>query len=267
MMKRTTTIISLAVAAGLAAMSQAANPPQPAATPQAATTAPPKTSGGKLEVPNPTFDFGYAPQHTKVTHVYWLKNSGTDTLRITDVRPGCGCTKSPLSKHALSPGDSTDVQVTFSTGAYSNQVHKTATIIADPPDANLPLLSFTAFPVMYPDSLRPLTFSPALLDLDSLRKAQSSPTWEYNVSIKNRSDHDVQIREISPFPGNVRADLSKGSIGAGKEIALRVKIDPVAADSMISKSLTFELSDSTHTRYTLPIVKDTRWGPAAPSTH
>jgi len=42
----------------------------------------------RLEVKQNNFDFGYVPQGTSISHVFWLKNVGGDTLRITDVRPG-----------------------------------------------------------------------------------------------------------------------------------------------------------------------------------
>lgn len=35
-----------------------------------------------------TWDFGKVPQRNFVSHSYWIKNIGTDTLRIIKVRPG-----------------------------------------------------------------------------------------------------------------------------------------------------------------------------------
>ncbi len=35
-----------------------------------------------------TFDFGYVPQRSKATHLFWLCNGYDDTLRITKIAPG-----------------------------------------------------------------------------------------------------------------------------------------------------------------------------------
>ena len=49
----------------------------------------PKEAGkAKIEVPETSFDFGYVPQGVKISHVYWIKNVGSDTLFIRDVKPG-----------------------------------------------------------------------------------------------------------------------------------------------------------------------------------
>ena len=34
------------------------------------------------------FDFGYAPQNSKVAHIFWLYSIGDDTLKILKVKPG-----------------------------------------------------------------------------------------------------------------------------------------------------------------------------------
>ena len=82
----------------------------------------------QVTVTERTFDFGRAPQGVKIAHGFWLKNTGGDTLRIDDVKPSCGCTKAPLEKTVLAVGDSTMVNVIFSTGHYNSPVHKTASI-------------------------------------------------------------------------------------------------------------------------------------------
>jgi hypothetical protein len=41
-----------------------------------------------LSISQPVFDFGYAPQHSKISHIFWLKNTGDDTLKILKVVPG-----------------------------------------------------------------------------------------------------------------------------------------------------------------------------------
>ncbi|UCG62752.1 MAG: hypothetical protein JSV52_05570 [Candidatus Zixiibacteriota bacterium] len=45
-------------------------------------------AGPNLAIPEPSFDFGYVPQHAKISHVFWLHSTGDSTLVITKVTPG-----------------------------------------------------------------------------------------------------------------------------------------------------------------------------------
>jgi hypothetical protein len=42
----------------------------------------------EMTIAEPSFDFGYCPQNSKVSHVFWLHSTGTDTLNIVQVKPG-----------------------------------------------------------------------------------------------------------------------------------------------------------------------------------
>ncbi len=42
----------------------------------------------QLSIPDAAFDFGYAPQNSTISHVFWLYSTGTDTLKIIKVSPG-----------------------------------------------------------------------------------------------------------------------------------------------------------------------------------
>lgn len=42
----------------------------------------------KLTLPETEFDFGYAPQHSKISHIFWLYSTGDDSLKILKVVPG-----------------------------------------------------------------------------------------------------------------------------------------------------------------------------------
>lgn len=41
-----------------------------------------------LTIPESVFDFGYAPQKSKLTHKFWLKSTGDDSLIIDKIVPG-----------------------------------------------------------------------------------------------------------------------------------------------------------------------------------
>jgi hypothetical protein len=45
-------------------------------------------AGPSLTIPDPTFDFGYVPQNSTISHVFWLHSTGDDTLKIIKVSPG-----------------------------------------------------------------------------------------------------------------------------------------------------------------------------------
>ncbi len=42
----------------------------------------------RLTFSDSLFNFGYVPQNSKVSHVFWLYSTGDDTLRIIKVSPG-----------------------------------------------------------------------------------------------------------------------------------------------------------------------------------
>jgi len=46
------------------------------------------SEGAEAYFSETTWDFGKIPINSTVTHVFWLKNVGTDSLRILKVRPG-----------------------------------------------------------------------------------------------------------------------------------------------------------------------------------
>jgi hypothetical protein len=45
-------------------------------------------SAPRLILPESEFDFGYVPQNSKISHVFWLKSAGDDSLKILKVVPG-----------------------------------------------------------------------------------------------------------------------------------------------------------------------------------
>ena len=42
----------------------------------------------RLTIKNNSFDFGFVPQNSKISHNFWLYSTGEDTLRILRVKPG-----------------------------------------------------------------------------------------------------------------------------------------------------------------------------------
>ena len=42
----------------------------------------------RLVLPETSFNFGYVPQNSKISHVFWLYSKGDDSLIILKVVPG-----------------------------------------------------------------------------------------------------------------------------------------------------------------------------------
>ncbi len=42
----------------------------------------------KMSLPESVFEFGYVPQNSKISHIFWIHSTGTDSLKIIKVSPG-----------------------------------------------------------------------------------------------------------------------------------------------------------------------------------
>ncbi len=45
-------------------------------------------SAPRLTIAESTFNFGFVPQHSKISHDFWLFSTGDDELKILKVVPG-----------------------------------------------------------------------------------------------------------------------------------------------------------------------------------
>jgi hypothetical protein len=66
------------------------NPAEPDNSPPDNDTIPEDTVvlGPILTINEPEFAFGYTPQHSKISHTFYLYSAGDDTLEIVRVAPG-----------------------------------------------------------------------------------------------------------------------------------------------------------------------------------
>jgi hypothetical protein len=75
----------------------------------------------KLELPNPSYEFGSIPGRPDVAHVYSVQNTGTAELKVWNLVTSCGCTAAELSSSIIPPGQRADLTVTFDPDFHETQ--------------------------------------------------------------------------------------------------------------------------------------------------
>jgi hypothetical protein len=207
----------------------------------------------RLTITDGEFDFGFAPQNSQVTHVFWLHSTGDDSLKIVKVTPGCGCTQAPLQKENLAAGDSTQLEVVFSTGLYSNRVTKTPRIATNegPPDK---MVRITTDVVTNPDSTYPVVIHPYKLDLSQFGAKVRD---EIKFTIRNMSDQTLSPTLVYSPADFLEVTLPK-RIAAGKTAEGIVRVRKEHLDKPFIKSFTLQMDDEKRSRFTVPVTRSQR---------
>jgi len=207
-------------------------------------------AGPAVKISDAEFDFGRTSQHAVVSHRFVISSVGDDTLRITKVVPGCGCTKAPLADSVIAPGDQTVLELFFSTRSYRGFVDKTTYLETNIGEAR-EYIKISSELLPQPDTVMPIYLSPARLDVSQFkpevrRKAKfwihNRDTVDYQIKLIDYADQAFEVK----MPEMVKA---RDSAWGG------VIVRDDAIESEFEHSLTFEINDSNHTRYTLPVKR------------
>jgi hypothetical protein len=113
------------------------------------------------KIPQATFDklthsFGTINQNTVNTVSFKLTNNGQAPLIIRKTKASCGCTASEPKKMLLAVGESTSIDVTYSSGTKSGRQSQNVTIITNDPAQPKQLLRVEA-DVIAPNANTPTT--------------------------------------------------------------------------------------------------------------
>lgn len=200
-----------------------------------------------------SFEFGYAPQNSKISHVFWLKSVGDDSLKILQVKPGCGCTKAPLEKSILAPGDSTRLEVIFSTRSYRSRISKNPSIITNE-ESKPTHVRISSTVMTRPDSTYPIVIRPYKLDLSQFTDKRRD---RIEFAITNVSDKDLELTVIDTPEAFFEINLPS-SVKAGASATATLTLLPRGEESSFEKSITIEVGDSDHTRFTIPVKRTLR---------
>lgn len=101
-------------------------------------------AGPRVSFDKKVHDFGELKQNDRVFAKYQMTNTGKSTLIIRKVKGSCGCTAAASGKESLEPGESTEIEIAFTTGARTGKIRKNITVITNDPTNPVAKLEFTA---------------------------------------------------------------------------------------------------------------------------
>ena len=218
----------------------------------------PTTAEPILTLSEKSFDFGYVPQNSKVSHTFWLHNTGDRDLKITKVTPGCGCTQAPLDKELVTPGDSARLLIIFSSRLYFNYVAKSPVIECEGMDKPFSV-TVASFVIPRPDSARPLVLEPFKLDLSQFGDEVRD---RVTFSIVNTTNDQFELVVIDGVEEYGTLTLPE-KIEPGDTVEAQLVLKPEMLGKDLAESFTFQVDDKFRTRYTVPVrrkLKDPRVG-------
>lgn len=207
-------------------------------------------AGPVLTIEPENFVFGYAPQNSKVSHTFKLTNTGDETLKIDRVVPGCGCTKAPLKKDVLVAGESTELEIIFSTRRYNGKVMKHPSITSNG-SANPLKVTIQTDVITRPDSAYPVIISPYKLDISQFGERLRD---EMNFTLENRSDKDLKPTLID-YPADLMTVTLPELIPAGGSVKGKVELAESALPQEFEKSITLQFDDQGNSRYSIPVKR------------
>ena len=204
-------------------------------------------SAARIQFSEKFWDFGYVPRDMKVSHIFQIKNSGTDTLIITRVRSDCGCIHSPLSNSRIAPDQASELEVIFNPQRFRGEITKAISVTCN--DTTIPVsdIAFTAQVGMENPMVE---LEPGGVSFDTL---EPSEDLTKRVEVRNTSGRKLSI-SIAQAPRNfIDYRIEKLEISPEETTAIYFTTNPPLPAGAFRTSLTLDFAGSEKSRCTIPI--------------
>ncbi len=134
----------------------------------------------KLAIGSTTVDLGDMYSGQIKTGQIFLRNIGSQPLKILHVQPSCGCTTVREPKSELQPNDSDEVEVSFNSSLYRGPIEKYVNI-----ETNDPLSQYVTVKLIgvVKDELDPVS--------------SSHSVWMGNLAVGTRVNQPYPLRNVS----------------------------------------------------------------------
>ncbi|OYT15771.1 MAG: hypothetical protein B7C24_11275 [Bacteroidetes bacterium 4572_77] len=167
-----------------------------------------------------TFDWGDVKYNESPLHcTVKLINTGTELLKITKVKPGCGCTKQKLDKDEIAPGDTASLELKLNLNNRPGKITKSVSVFTNVPDKEKYVMFLKAnVKTGYRITPSQLRFFNVAIDEETSSK----------VVLQNTSVQDLVVDSIRIRPNDIIVSgIEKGQvIKPDESIPVEVKVTP-----------------------------------------
>jgi hypothetical protein len=233
-----TIVVKLLIVAGaLAGISSAAAQTKDSATPPATAKAVPAAiSGPKIQFAETVFDFGKISSGEVAKHEFVFTNTGSATLEINDVRPGCGCTTAGTWDKKVEPGKSGVIPLQFNSTGFSGTVTKSATVTCNDPGQSNLVLQLKA------NIWKAIDVTPTMAVFTMSSEAQTNETR--SVRIVSNLEEPLELSDLQCTNSSFRAELK--TVRQGKEFELLITAVPPFLENRIVTAVSLKTSSPTN---------------------
>ncbi len=201
-----------------------------------ATVVPAATSGPKIQFAETVFDFGRISSGELAKHEFVFTNTGTATLEIKDVRPGCGCTTAGAWDKQVEPGKTGVIPLQFNSTGFSGTVAKSATVTCNDPGQSNLVLQLKA------NIWKAIDVTPTMAVFSVSSELQTNETR--SVRIVSNIEEPVELSDLQCTNSAFRAELK--TVRPGKEFELLITAVPPFVENRIFSVVTLKTSMPTN---------------------
>ena len=198
---------------------------------QPGTAAP---AGPRAQFDATTFNFGRVKSGDVVRHDFVFTNTGSATLQVLEVKPGCGCTTAGAWDRTVEPGKTGKIPLQFNSTGFGGPVSKSATVTCN--DATRSNLALTISGTVW----KPIDVSPSMAMFNF--SADSQTNQSRVVRILSNLEEPVTISDPACANPAFRPELKE--IKPGKEFELSITALPPFTNPTVYATITMKTSSS-----------------------
>lgn len=205
-----------------------------AASSSAAVTTPTPTANAvpRIAFEQTTHDFGVVKRGEIVKHSFVYTNTGTETLEVLAVKPGCGCTSAGTWEREVPPGKTGSIPLQFNSTGFSGNVTKSVTVtFKDTAQSNMVL--FLKAKVWTPIEITPATV---------LFQYGEGSTNVETRTVRIINNLETPLTLDAPQVSNPSFKAALKTITPGKEFSLEISTAPPMPSSTFTAQIILKTS-------------------------
>ncbi len=226
---------------------------KPTVIPAKSAEAEPTAGTPKLVCQKPTYDFGTIMIGTPLEATFEIANEGTADLKITRVKPDCGCTKAGEYPKSIAPGKTGKFPFQLDPNKIHSKINKGIKVWTNDPKVPMQTLTMTG------ELKRYIDVSPR--GAYYMRTYSETPMKRV-VSIKNNAEKDMKLELVPDEASKFEIDLKEKQPGKVYELSVTTKppyppgqriTEQVKIKTNIEKQALLEIPVSLPNAYTVDV--------------